>query len=116
MLAITEVATIAIEEILAARRMPREAGVRLTTGIDPVGDGDLGPSVVMDVAPAPRDGDTVLVEAPVFVEADTARALELKLLDAEVSTERVLFTLRDRRQPVADCLGPPCVAGGASWP
>ena len=96
MLAITEVAAIAIEEILASRRMPREAGVRLTTGFDPAGDADRGPSLMMDVAPAPTDGDAVLVESPVFVEADAARALEMKLLDAEVSTERVRFTLRDQ--------------------
>jgi hypothetical protein len=96
MLAITEVAAIAIEEILASRRMPREAGVRLTTGFDPGGEFGGGPAVVMDVAPAPTAGDAVLVESPVFIEADAARALELKLLDAEVSTERVRFTLRDQ--------------------
>lgn len=96
MLAITEVAAIAIEEILATRRMPREAGVRLATGINPAGDGGRGQAVVMDVALAPREGDAVLFESPVFVEADTARALELKLLDAEVSTEQVRFTLRDQ--------------------
>lgn len=96
MLAISEVAAIAIEEILASRRMPREAGVRLTTGFEPGAGFDCGPSVVMDVAPAPAEGDAVLVESPVFIEADAARALDLKLLDAEVSTERVLFTLRDQ--------------------
>ena len=41
--------------------------------------------------------DAVLVEAPVFVEAEAAPALEQKLLDADVSTEPVQFTLRDRR-------------------
>lgn len=95
MLAITEVAAIAIEEMLATRRMPREAGVRLTTGGGPAVD-DGGGALVMDLAPAPLSGDAVLVEAPVFVEAAAARTLEEKLLDAEVSTERVRFTLRDR--------------------
>lgn len=96
MLAITEVATIAIEEMLATRRMPREAGVRLTTGGGPAMDGDRGLAWVMDLAPAPRSGDAVLGEAPVFVEAEAAPALDEKLLDADVSTERVRFTLRDR--------------------
>lgn len=40
MLAITEVAAIAIDEILATQRMPRQAGVRLTTEVDPFADGD----------------------------------------------------------------------------
>ncbi|HEY2056125.1 MAG TPA: hypothetical protein VGH14_19505 [Solirubrobacterales bacterium] len=96
MLAVTEVATIAIEEMLATRRMPFEAGVRLTTGPDPNEDPDRGPAVVMDLAPAPREGDAVLLEAPVFVEADAAPALAEKLLDADVTTERVQFTLRER--------------------
>jgi Fe-S cluster assembly iron-binding protein IscA len=96
MLAITEVAAIAIEEMLATRRMPREAGVRLSTEVDLVGGGDRGPAVVMDLALAPRDGDAILVEAPVFVEAEAAPALGQKLLDASVSTERVHFTLRDQ--------------------
>lgn len=99
MLAISEVAAIAIEEMLATRRMPRDAGVRLTTGFDPTWEGDHGPTVVMDLAAAPWDGDAVLVEAPIFVEAEAAPALERKLLDAEVSTERVRFTLRDRDDP-----------------
>ena len=97
MLAITEVAAIAIDEILATQRMPRQAGVRLTTGVDPVAEDDHGAAVVMDVALRPQDGDAVLAEAPVFVEAEVAPALDRKLLDAEVSTERVRFTLRDRR-------------------
>jgi hypothetical protein len=89
MLAISEVAAIAIDEILATRRMPYEAGVRLTTGAARVGDGDRGPALVMDLVSAPRHGDAVLVDAPVFVEAEAAPTLEQKLLDAEVSTERV---------------------------
>lgn len=96
MLVVSEVATIAIEEMLATRRMPCRAGVRLTTEADPSGDAGCGPAVVMDLAPAPREGDAVLLEAPVFVEADAAPVLDRKLLDAEVSTERVRFTLRER--------------------
>lgn len=97
MLAVSEVAAIAIEEMLATRRMPREAGVRLTTEADPSGAARPGRVLVMDLAPTPRAGDAVLVEAPVFVEAEAAPALEQKLLDADVSIERVRFTLRDRR-------------------
>ena len=96
MFAISEVAAIAIDEILATRRMPCEAGVRLTTGVAPVGYGDRDPAVVMDLAPAPHQGDAVLLEAPVFVEAEAVPALEQKLLDVEVSTEQVRFTLRSR--------------------
>ncbi|MGH2940544.1 MAG: hypothetical protein ACRDPE_20750 [Solirubrobacterales bacterium] len=95
-MAITEVAAIAIDEILATRRMPREAGVRFTTEFAPVGERDRDPAVVMDLAPAPRQGDAVLVQAPVFVEAEAVSALEQKLLDAEVSTGQVRFTLRSR--------------------
>jgi iron-sulfur cluster assembly protein len=96
MLAITEVAAIAIEEMLASRRMPREAGVRLTTGGGPAADGERGQALVLDLAPAPLIGDAVLGEAPVFIEAEAAPALDEKLLDADVSSERVRFTLHDR--------------------
>ena len=95
MLAISEVAAIAIDEMLGTRRMPREAGVRLTTEADPFEDGDRG-RLVMNLVPAPCEGDAVLMAAPVFVEAEAAPVLGQKLLDAEVSTERVRFTLRDR--------------------
>jgi len=96
MLAISDVAAIAIDEILAVRRMPCEGGVRLTTGVAPAGDDGWAPALVMDVSPAPRQGDAVLMQAPVFVEAEAVPALERKLLDAEVSTERVRFTLRNQ--------------------
>jgi hypothetical protein len=97
MLAISDVAAIAIDEMLASRKMPREAGVRLSTTVDPVwGWYHDGPAVQMDLAVAPGDGDAVLAQAPVFVEADTAALLERKLLDADVSSEEVRFTLRSQ--------------------
>jgi hypothetical protein len=110
MLAVTEVATIAIEEMLATRRMPCEAGVRLATEANRNlnEDADREPAVVMDLAPAPREGDAVLFEAPVFVEADAAPALAQKLLDADVSTERVQFTLRERDDPQRAPTDPIC--------
>jgi hypothetical protein len=97
MLAISDVAAIAIDEILATRRMPREAGVRLSTTVDPVWGGEhRGAAVQMEVAVAPEEGDAVLALVPVFVEADTAPLLDQKLLDADVSSERVQFTLRSQ--------------------
>lgn len=97
MLAITDVAAIAIDEMLATRRMPREAGVRLSTNFDPIWDGDqLAPAVQMELAVAPAVGDAVLAQAPVFVEADAAPLLDRKLLDADVSSEAVRFTLRSQ--------------------
>ncbi|HEY2479002.1 MAG TPA: hypothetical protein VGI17_09745 [Solirubrobacterales bacterium] len=109
MLAISKVAAVAIGEMLATRRMPREAGVRLTTGVERFGDGMRGPAVVMDLALGPQEGDAVLTQAPVFVEAEAVEALEEKLLDADVSSERVRFTLHNRipiadPEPISACL------------
>lgn len=95
MLVISKVAEIAIEEMLATRGMTREGGVRLSTEVDLDSDGDRGPALVMDLALAPADGDAVLMQAPVFVGAEAAQALDRKLLDADVSSEAVRFTLRD---------------------
>jgi hypothetical protein len=66
MLAVREVVPIGIEEMLATRRVPREAGVRLTTEFAPREARDYGAGVGVGLAPAPRNGDAVLVEAPVF--------------------------------------------------
>ena len=96
MLTITDEAVHAIDQILAAREMPDNAGIRITTGSRLPADGNEGPGVRMELAPAPEDGDEVLEGAPVFLEPETAMLLDDKQLDAEVSAEGTQFTLREQ--------------------
>ncbi|MBS1878124.1 MAG: Fe-S cluster assembly protein HesB [Actinobacteria bacterium] len=96
MLAITDDAAVAIDEVLTQREMPSEAGVRLTTETSRTEDGADSLSLRMELAPKPESGDEVLENAPVFIEPETAPLLEEKLLDADRSGDGVRFTLLDQ--------------------
>ena len=96
MLAVTTQAAAAIDNLLAARELPQDAGLRITAEIDVSGDNGLAPAVQLELVEAPGLGDQVLEDAPVFVEAEAARLLQDKLLDAELAGERLRFALRER--------------------
>jgi Fe-S cluster assembly iron-binding protein IscA len=93
MLAITEEAASAIDGIVTARELPGEAGVRLS--VHSAGsDGEGQREIRLDVVEAPQAGDEVLEGAAVFLEPEAAAALDDKLLDADLSGERVQFAVR----------------------
>ncbi|MBS1887843.1 MAG: hypothetical protein JSU06_11715 [Actinobacteria bacterium] len=96
MLAITDDAATAIDELLNAREMPEEAGVRISTDFGLPGDGAGGPTLRLEIAPKPEAEDQVLGGAHVFIESETAQLLDEKLLDAERSGDALQFTLRDQ--------------------
>jgi iron-sulfur cluster assembly protein len=96
MLAVTNQAATAIDDIIAAGELPEEAGVRITTEVDPLADSAPGPKVQMEIVEAPEPDDQVLPEAAVFVEPEAAALLDDKLLDAEQSGEKVQFALRQQ--------------------
>jgi Fe-S cluster assembly iron-binding protein IscA len=96
MLAVTNQAAAAIDDILSSRELPEEAGVRITTQVDLSGNGTAEPKLQLEVVDAPESGDQVLDEAPVFVEPEAAAMLEDKLLDADVAGEERRFALKQQ--------------------
>jgi hypothetical protein len=98
MLAVTSQAASAIDGILAAGvELPDEAGMRITKKANHLREGSSPmPSVRLEVVEAPKAGDKVLAEAPVFLEPEAAALLDDKLLDADFSGELVHFALREQ--------------------
>lgn len=98
MLALTENATEAIEEILSAPTVPDEGGVRIAAAA-PVDSaepavGDLH----VTVADSPAESDQVIEEdsARVFVGEEVADYLDDKLLDASISERGVSFAIGEQ--------------------
>jgi iron-sulfur cluster assembly protein len=96
MLAVTSQAASAIDDILAARELPDEAGVRITTRVDVSEGGTPEPALSLEVVEAPEEGDELLQEAPVFLEPEAAALLDDKLLDADLAGEQVRFALKEQ--------------------
>jgi iron-sulfur cluster assembly protein len=97
MLAVTSQAASAIDDILSSREeLPDEAGVRITTKVDVPEDGPPEQALSLEVVEAPEEGDEVLEGAPVFLEPEAAALLDDKLLDADLSGERVHFALKEQ--------------------
>lgn len=95
MLSVTDNAATAIDGILSSRDLPEGAGVRLAQEASgPDGDGESG--IRLDLVTEPVIGDEVLEEAQVFIEPETARMLDDKLLDAEVSGDQVRFAVKEQ--------------------
>jgi hypothetical protein len=76
--------------------LPQDAGLRITAEIDVSRDDGPAPAVQLELVEAPGSGDQVLEDAPVFVEAEAARMLRDKTLDAELAGDRLRFALRER--------------------
>jgi hypothetical protein len=57
MLAVTSQAAAAIDDILAARELPQDAGLRITAEIDVSGDDGPAPAVQLELVEAPESGD-----------------------------------------------------------
>jgi hypothetical protein len=98
MLTVTSRAASAIDGILAAgQELPEEAGMRITKKANHLPESSAPmPSVRLEVVEAPKAGDEVLEEAPVFLEPEAAAVLDDKLLDADFSGELVHFDLKEQ--------------------
>lgn len=92
MLAVSESAATAIGGIISSRDLPDGAGVRLAREPSGPADGDGG-GIRLDLVTQPEAGDEVLEDAQVFIEPETARLLDDKLLDAEVAGDEVRFAV-----------------------
>jgi Fe-S cluster assembly iron-binding protein IscA len=93
-LALTDTATDAIEQILTAPGVPASAGIRITPA--PSGNAaTVASELQLAVVDQPIEGDQVIEEqgARVFIEDTVAGYLDDKELDAKVGDERVRFSL-----------------------
>ncbi|MGD9734827.1 MAG: HesB/YadR/YfhF-family protein [Solirubrobacterales bacterium] len=95
MLAITNEAATAIDGIVSGRELPEEAGLRLSMHAAGA-DGEGQREIRLELVEAPRSGDEVLEEAPVFLDQEAAAVLDDKLLDADISGAQVQFAVRER--------------------
>jgi Fe-S cluster assembly iron-binding protein IscA len=93
MLALTDSASLAIEGILSAAKIPDGAGIRIAPppGVDPAATDEFQ---VM-VAGEPAETDQVIDEAGarVFLDEAVVSLLDDRLLDADVVEEQVHFVL-----------------------
>ena len=94
MFAITEDAAHAIKGIVGSPGVPEGAGLRITREVSSGPDGEPGRTDLrLSVVAAPEDGDEVLEAERLFIEPETARFLDDKLLDADVVDDEVRFSL-----------------------
>ena len=103
MLALTEEATMTIEEILAEPGLPDGSGVRIATAMpetDPAGNAGAETGLQVGLAARPDTNDEVIEErgARVFVEDTAALLLDDKVLDADRSGEQVRFSIARQNQ------------------
>ena len=92
MLAVTDVAAMAIRDITAAQEVPEGAGLRIAT------DATAG-SLMLSLAPEPAEGDQVVdtAGARVFLDSEAAMLLDDKALDADVdATGAVQFAVAEQ--------------------
>jgi iron-sulfur cluster assembly protein len=95
MLTITDTAANALDSIVAATPdAPEGAGLRISPTATP--DGSAGFALALATEPAPDDQVVPGHETPVYVAAESADALDDKVLDAEVQGDQVGFMLMQR--------------------
>jgi Fe-S cluster assembly iron-binding protein IscA len=95
MLALTASATEAIHGLLTAQELPDSAGFRIAGEPQVTEGGAAELDLTVMIAEEPHETDQVLDEggARVFVDELVAPVLDDKLLDANVASEGVSFTL-----------------------
>jgi Fe-S cluster assembly iron-binding protein IscA len=94
MLALTDNAVEAVQEILSSSEaMPETGGLRLVA--DPAG---AQANFELSVVALPAEDDEVIEEqgARVFLDREAAALLEDKVLDASVEANEVAFTITDQ--------------------
>jgi Fe-S cluster assembly iron-binding protein IscA len=107
MLSITPAASAVLASLLATPDVPDGAVVRLASEVDRSGEPAIGITIVADA----EAGDE-LIESPaldVFVDPETADALDDQQLDVEMRDDRITFSLQ--RQSWNG--GPPDAADGS---
>lgn len=93
MLAITEDAATAINNIVGSSGMPEGSGIRITQELNTEAEGEARTDLRLSLVEAAEEGDEVLPDTRIFLEPDAAEFLDDKLLDADVVGDEVQFTL-----------------------
>jgi iron-sulfur cluster assembly protein len=92
--AITEDAAAAIKGIVGSPGVPEGAGLRITREVNEEAGGEgQRTDLRLSVVAGPQEGDEVLEAERIFLDPDTARLLEDRLLDADVVDDEVRFRL-----------------------
>jgi Fe-S cluster assembly iron-binding protein IscA len=99
MLAITADAATAIRGIVEASDMPEESGLRISA--EPTEEGH---ALHLAIVPEPELADEVVSGegTQVFLEPVAADVLDDKVLDAEISSEQISFTIVPQEPSVAE--------------
>jgi iron-sulfur cluster assembly protein len=96
MLAVTEEAASAIDDILASPELPDEAGMRITAEFGVTDEGTPRTELRLAVVETPEANDQVVEDAPVFLEPEAAALLDDKVLDADVAGDQVQFDVKEQ--------------------
>jgi Fe-S cluster assembly iron-binding protein IscA len=110
MLIVTSAASAALVSLLDSPEVPDGAIVRLVQGLDASGEPAIGLTIVKD-----RGASDELIDTgsgvDLFVDPDTADALDDQQLDAEMDGERISFSL----QPQSLNGGPTVPSSDRGW-
>jgi iron-sulfur cluster assembly protein len=99
-LTITHEAAEAIDAVVHSEPNASEtAGLRIARGVTP--DGQQGLELSVADAPASEDAVMEAEGTPVYLDSEAAAMLDDKVLDAQVSGDRVGFLLREQDAPSA---------------
>ncbi len=93
MLAMTQNAVAAVEQIVGRKGMPASAVVRIAAGEHRANDAGPGREVQIEVMPRPSTRDLVVQEMRLAVEPRSLAYLDDKVLDARVADGEVEFQL-----------------------
>ena len=93
MLAITEDAAAAINDIVSSAGLPEGAGLRITQELNTEAEDGPRTDLRLSVVAAPEEGDEVLHAERIFIDPGAADLLDDKLLDADVVDQEVQFSL-----------------------
>jgi iron-sulfur cluster assembly protein len=92
-LAITEDAATAIDNIVASSGLPQGAGLRITQELNTQSGQEGRTDLRLSVVESAEEGDEVLEDVQIFLEPEAADFLDNKLLDADVEGDEVRFSL-----------------------
>ena len=83
-------AAVAVKSVTAALELPESGGLRVSAKDDP-------PGIELAPVPRPAAADAVVEElgAHLFVAPEAARAVDDKVLDADVTAGEIRFAVRD---------------------
>jgi Fe-S cluster assembly iron-binding protein IscA len=98
MLAVTDDAVQALDTIVANSELPDTAGLKLQARPESNNGHGPTPSLFLDVVLAPDPDDTRIDGAPLYVDSAAADLLADKVLDAEVHSDDIEFSIRSQAE------------------